>query len=141
MMDRETEINVALALHLFGWRWLEDRRHKGHMVLVEPDTEWVEDYSDAPSDGMADVLHYSSTWEGMGLVVEAMRTKAARGYDGWWCRITSPFEPGEPWFVGFTPLGWSGWNGRPDHEAGDAAAPMAAALAALMVLGVEVTGG
>ena len=36
---------------------------------------------------------------------------------GWHWRITSPFSPQEPWFAGLTPIGVSGFNGRPDFEA------------------------
>ena len=37
---------------------------------------------------------------------------------GWWLDLRSPFlETESDWFAGFTPLGTSGWNGRPDHVA------------------------
>jgi hypothetical protein len=32
-------------------------------------------------------------------------------------KITTPFEQGEPYFAGASPLGQSGFNGRPDYEA------------------------
>lgn len=32
-------------------------------------------------------------------------------------RITTPFSKGQPYFAGATPLGVSGFNGRPDYEA------------------------
>lgn len=42
---------------------------------------------------------------------------------GWWTEIKSPFQPGTPngdlYWAGLTPLGTSGWNGRPDHQVGD----------------------
>lgn len=43
---------------------------------------------------------------------------------GWWAAIKTPFSPGESpnghlYWVGFTPLGTTGWNGRPDHQVGD----------------------
>lgn len=43
------------------------------------------------------------------MIVNAM---AKRGY---WCRISSPFEPGRKWYAGFTPHSCTGWNGRPDN--------------------------
>ncbi len=36
---------------------------------------------------------------------------------GLWGRIESPFEPGRPYLVGFTPHLTSGWNGRMDFRA------------------------
>lgn len=53
---------------------------------------------------------------------------------GWWARLTTPFEPGQPWFCGFTPLGMSGWNGRPDHKAGAETMPLAICRVALKAL-------
>jgi len=49
-------------------------------------------------------------------------------------RLTSPFQPGEPWFAGVTPLGTSGWNGRPDIEACGETPAMAICLCALKAL-------
>jgi hypothetical protein len=31
--------------------------------------------------------------------------------------IKTPFEIGEPYFIAATPLGVTGWNGKPDYEA------------------------
>ncbi len=35
---------------------------------------------------------------------------------GFHWRIQTPFQPGEPYFAGFTPHGVTGWNGRPDFQ-------------------------
>jgi ABA sandwich protein len=51
--------------------------------------------------------------------------------DGFHCRITTPFHPGQPFFAGFTPHGMTGWNGRPDHEGSGGTAPLTICLAAL----------
>ena len=53
----------------------------------------------------------------------------ARGY---WLRLISPFQAGEPWWAGFTPLGTSGWNGRPDYEA-SGPTPMVAICRAVLL--------
>jgi Phage ABA sandwich domain len=50
-------------------------------------------------------------------------------------RIQSPFEAGGLWFAGLTPLGATGWNGRPDYNIGDHSAPLAICLAALKAVG------
>lgn len=46
-------------------------------------------------------------------------------------QLTSPFQFNEPWWAGFTPLGVTGWNGRPDFKASGDTAPLAICLAAL----------
>lgn len=35
---------------------------------------------------------------------------------GYWMELKSPFNVGENWACGFTALGCSGWNGRPDYQ-------------------------
>ncbi len=61
-------------------------------------------------------------------VVDAMLAQ------GWWCVIKTPFEPGLPYFAGFTPHGSAGWNGRPDYDHQDAEIGRAIAVAALRAL-------
>lgn len=53
---------------------------------------------------------------------------ADRGYHA---RVQTPFEPGQPYFCGFTPHGVTGWNGRPDYEAGADSLGLAICWAAL----------
>lgn len=79
----------------------------------------------AADGGWTDLPHYSSTWEGLGLVVEAMEAK------GWGVWMATK-EVGVGWDVGFE---------KGDQRASvieDAPLPMVAALAALKALGVEV---
>lgn len=87
---------------------------------------WRDEYGDTV--GVERVPDYSITWEGMRLVVESMQAK------GWWLVLKSPFVLGEPYYAGFTPLGTSGWNGRPDFGASGDDAPHAVCLAALLAL-------
>jgi hypothetical protein len=57
---------------------------------------------------------------------------------GWWARLLTPFDPADPlYFCGFAPHGISGWNGRPDFEAGAETAPLAICRAALMTLAAQ----
>ena len=46
-------------------------------------------------------------------------------------RLNSPFDFGDPYFAGFTPLGVTGFNGRPDFEASAPTAPLAICRTAL----------
>jgi len=73
--------------------------------------------------------HFTTTYEGMGLVIERMQQA------GYWLSLKSPFRPGLDWHAGFTPHDMTGWNGRPDHEGSSDTAPLAVALAALKALG------
>lgn len=57
--------------------------------------------------------------------------------EGYWLKLTTPFEPGEPYHAGFTPNNTTGWNGRPDHAASDERPARAICLAALAAKGVE----
>ena len=36
--------------------------------------------------------------------------------DKYWMELKSPFEKGESYHAGFTPLSTTGWNGRPDNQ-------------------------
>jgi len=58
---------------------------------------------------------------------------------GWWCEIKTPFEPGEPYWVGFTPHGVTGWNGQPDHKDYGYTMPLATCRAALATVGAVET--
>lgn len=74
------------------------------------------------------VLGYSTDHNHAFAVVEKMRE------DGWWADMHSPFDDESAkgdWMCGFTPMGMSGWNGRPDHESHAACMPRAIVLSAL----------
>ena len=53
--------------------------------------------------------------------------------NGYWCRIETPWRESDPYHVGFTPKGATGWNGRPDYRAAADTMPLAACRAALLV--------
>lgn len=71
----------------------------------------------------------------------AMRSILIRMQElGWHARLTTPFQPGQRYHCGFTPHGTSGWNGRPDHDAGAASMPLAICLAALKAVAAGLYG-
>jgi hypothetical protein len=75
---------------------------------------------------------YSTSIAVAWAVVEKM------GERGFHCRIVTPFYPGRPYHVGFTPHGTTGWNGRHDHEGSADTMPHAICLAALRACGVTL---
>ncbi len=60
---------------------------------------------------------------GSGIPGEIGAMLATMTERGWWAQIKTPFQPasdgGDLYWVGFTPLGTTGWNGRPDINVGD----------------------
>lgn len=58
---------------------------------------------------------------------------------GYHARIDTPFTPGDPYWVGFTTHGCSGWNGRPDHQDKGETVGEAACKAALAAVGAVET--
>lgn len=70
-------------------------------------------------------------WEHVERVIQQMNQR-------YHLRLNSPFEPGQPWFAGFTPHSCSVWNGRPDHQRSGESAGIAICLAALDACGVEI---
>ena len=72
--------------------------------------------------------HYSTELK---AAFEAVAEMQRRGY---WLRLISPFQPGQPWWAGFTSLGASGWNGRPDYEASGPTPMVAICRAALLTI-------
>lgn len=116
------ELDAEIAVALFGW----DVQRRDHANPAR--SLWRRHEHPCGRYSYSIVPAFSTTWEGLGLVVEAMSRR------GFHARITSPFEPGELHFVGFTPHGISGWNGRPDFEEGAETAPHAGSLAALKTI-------
>lgn len=60
---------------------------------------------------------------------------------GWWVEIRTPFQPGTQagalYWAGLTPLGTTGWNGRPDVHVGDLTLRGALSRAVLLALSME----
>lgn len=74
----------------------------------------------------------STTWHGMGLVIEAMEKR------GWWCQMNTPVEPGRldsKYFLFCQGVFQKhGVSGHPDFRASGSTIPHAVCLAALAAL-------
>ena len=101
MSDSPRDLDAAIAERLFGWKYI---------------------------DG---IPAYSTTWDGAGLVVEAMRER------GWWVTIRHCGNgPGKfGWFVDFTHEPTQ-YRGRRTDAVADTA-PLAIARAALAALDAD----
>ncbi len=89
--------------------------------------KWCEKCQKRPSQfqsGQYVLRPYSTSIGAAWEVVEKLNKK-------FHLRLISPFEPGEPYFAGFSPHGMTGWDGRPHFEAGADTAPLAICRAAL----------
>jgi hypothetical protein len=98
-----------------GWWWAEIGTDHGPPQRDDEPVTWRP--ARAPSEDIADA------WD----VVEWM---AGRFH----AVVKSPFMAGEPYHAGFTPLGCTGWNGRPDFAGSGETAPLAICRAALLAL-------
>ena len=106
------EINKAVAERVMGAVWNDFREW------------WMFPAGDCWLANTFDPCHrIDHAW----MVVEKMKDKYH------WV-IKSPFEKGDTYMAGLTPLGVTGWNGRPDFMAQADTAPMAICLASLAVL-------
>jgi len=108
------EINKAVAERVMGWT-IQDSRQ---LYYYEP-AMLITDFNPAE--------RIDHAW----MVVEKMKDKYH------WV-IKSPFEKGDTYMAGLTPLGVTGWNGRPDFMGQADTAPMAICLAALEAVGGEI---
>lgn len=77
------ELDDALAVK-FGWRWVQLNGVRGNpwnLIPPEQAKEWLEEYVfvECPQPGnifpSLERPRFSTTWQSMGLVVEAMRTR------------------------------------------------------------------
>ena len=76
----------------------------------------------------SEIPHYSA------LIYLAMLVQGEMQKRGYWMRLDSPFYLGDTWRVGFTSLGASGWNGRPDYASPGNTPALAICRAALRVV-------
>lgn len=106
------ELDAEVAERVFGFKVVRD---PNDIDLIAQDDSFVPTRRVPP---------YSTDIAAAWLVVEKLS-------DRFHCRIKTPFMAGEKYFAGFTPLGVTGWNGRPDHEGSGDTAPLAICLAAL----------
>lgn len=76
-------------------------------------------------ENCSDIPPYSTDLAAAMLVVERMWQR------GLWCQMRNPFTRDDEYWCGFTPLGTTGWNGRPDYRASAPTLPLAICRAAL----------
>lgn len=132
------ELDAKVAEAVFGWEWWTHgyqagKRCRLHSPQASEDLRAWDGRLLKPvwegKEGGADLLNlpaYSSTWEGMGAIVNSM---AAQGYTRF--SLDGRGTPADPWFAYFGggPLGGAGrW---------DETAPLAVARAALLALQEE----
>lgn len=126
------EIDALLAERLFGWTRVE--QHEGTSYAMPfcvgspPNSPEPCDSLQGTGEGRYHVPRYSTTWNGMGAVIEAMRAKGSSltRFDDF-CQALMEMNDGEPDDGGTTLFNVMG-----------SLSPMAVALAALRALGVEV---
>lgn len=137
-MKKDREIDRAIATKIMGHKVVRARtldlgwKERGvlppyHFVAgIKPNDFML---GDTAKGGTAHVLpRYSldlfSSWP----IVEKLS-------DRFHAVIKTPFQKGAKFVCGFTPLGCSGWNGRPDFQAVEATLPLAICKAALLTIG------
>lgn len=113
------ELDAAVAREVMGW-W----------SVYYDDETFTDEWSGRPGDkhaARAWVPPYSTNiaaaWEVVDELVHRFHTV-----------VKGPFHVGSDWFAGFTPVGVTGWNGRPDHKASGSTAPLAICRAALLAV-------
>lgn len=117
ILEAGTALDWEIARRVFGWT-----------AVGVPSIDQVWFYAPTGKSTRHEIPPFSSDIAAAWNVIERMQEL------GWWARLTTPFEPGQPWFCGFTPLGTSGWNGRPDHQEGAETMPLAICRCALKAL-------
>lgn len=110
--------------------WLFERAFAGTTEIEEIGGRqwyWVSDRGYEDACGAVEVPEFSTD-------LTAAMQLAEQLTDRFHWRIHSPFQQGDKWFAGLTPLGVTGWNGRPDYEAGANTLPEALARVAYRAL-------
>jgi len=154
-------LNEAVAVHVMEWFWVigAGRESAGMLWMLPPAA--FEDVSSGKHVGVFPFCRVASDEEiaaapkmkgydtylrrekanhGKPFFADENYTRIIRrmGELGFHARVKSPFTEQSPWTAGFTPLGTSGFNGRPDHEASANSPGVAVAAAALDAVGVPV---
>jgi len=118
MTDEEKRIKAA---ELMGWRRLHVAT-EGCLSgsLVGTPQRWLTDVDMGVPNYLNDI---AAAWE----LVEHMAENC-------WMELKSPFEPGQPYFAGFTPHSCTGWNGVPDNQCYGETAPRAITTAFILAM-------
>lgn len=124
------ELDTRIAELVMKWpRWDMEDDYNGPegVTIFAVFDEYVGVYLDG-SENVTDWFDPSSDMQSAMWVVEEMERR------GYWCQMRTPFsEPkgDDGYWVGFTPHGTTGWNGRPDNWTKGSTLPHAICLAAL----------
>jgi len=99
LSDEDLRVKAA---ELTGWRF---------DVYVESDNSYEDSFHTIAPDGMIRDLvpdYPNDTAAAMDLALSIG--------DKYWMELHTAWRIGDPCFAGFTPLGTTGWNGRPDNQ-------------------------
>ena len=110
-----------------------DRLVADHVMKWVMGDEWWPYWFDLDGTKMVNIddWHPTRSWEHTGMVIERMESKYH------WV-IKTPFRLGEKYWAGLTPLGVTGWNGKPDYYIEADTLTVAICLAALAAKGVDI---
>lgn len=80
-----------------------------------------------------DIYHVPCSSQDIGLAMQVHEKMTAMGL---WLTLRSPWTPESDsyWYAGYTPMGVTGWSGRPDLEAKGSSASEAICRVALLVI-------
>lgn len=118
-MEPGPEMDALVAERVMGWR--QHFRNTIHWVLEH----------EARSVGYGRPRAIFGEWQPSRDIIAAWEVveKLMQRYH--W-RLSTPFEALDQHYAGLTPLGMTGWNGRPDILAGAVTMPLAICRAALL---------
>jgi len=134
------ELDALIAEKIFGAAWAWEQH------------EWADRQVERLR--MPSCLHVASRWDGRIHATNELLRYSTNVGDSWWVvekmevrgfhwRLTTPFVAGDLYYAGLTPMGVTGWNGRPDNLASANLMPLAicrAALAAIESLAAPSSG-
>lgn len=104
-LETEEGVHVGNSIGVYGWGWHLSRREA-----------W-------DADCPAFSTNIGAAW----LVVQELES-------AFHATLKTPFMKGDMYWAGFTPLGATGWNGRPDFSGKGHTMPLAICHSALLVV-------
>jgi hypothetical protein len=121
LFDAGFSLDELVAKHIMGWEF----RRPTHGICCT-----CQHCGRHQDDCPGAACEFTAPEADIGPVLRRMREL------GWWAELKTPFgaSPDSLAWAGFTPLGVSGWDGRPDYEVGDLTLPLAVCKAALLAV-------